>query len=99
MRLATKVRVTCPEEPAKTFTAEEFRRVMRSANLVGAFAFWCALESLAESDERTRFHARGVLRAMAESQFINCKGVAFSEQHAEAFRYCGLVPLAVHSRC
>jgi hypothetical protein len=27
---------------------------------------------------------------MAESQFHDCGGVAFSPQHAEAFRYCGL---------
>jgi hypothetical protein len=68
---------------------------MRSANLVGAFAFWRNLEGLAQPEERTRFHAQGVLHALAESHFRDCGGVAFREQHAEAFRYCGFEPVRI----
>jgi hypothetical protein len=82
-------------DSTKMFSAEEFLLVMRSANFVGAFSFWRALEPLAQSDESTCFHARGVLRAMAESQFQDCGGVALSPQHAAAFLYCGLSPVGV----
>ena len=97
MRRAAEVTVIESEKPAKTFTPEEFLRVMRSANLVGAFGFWRSLEQVAQPDERTRVHARGVLRALAELHFRDCNGVAYSPQHAEAFRYCGFEPIGVRA--
>lgn len=32
---------------------------------------------------------------MAKQQFVDCKGVAFSEQHAEALVYCGFQPVRI----
>lgn len=52
-------------------------------------------ELLARPEERTRMHAQGVLRALAESQFQDYGGVPVSPQHAEAPRYCGLEPTRI----
>ena len=90
---ATKVRVIEQEDCIKTFTREDFLRVMRCGHFVGSYSFWRAMERLAQPEERTRTHAREVLHAMAESQFVDCNGIAFSEQHAEAFRYCRRIHL------
>ena len=95
MRHATKVTVIKEEDSVKTFTREEFLRVMRSGHFVGSYSFWRSLERLAQPEERTRTHAHGVLHAMAESHFVDCKAVAFSEQHAEASRYCGFQPVRI----
>jgi hypothetical protein len=78
-------------------TAEEFRKVLRSSNFVGAVVFWRALERLAAPDSHTRLHAMGVLRQLAERAFYDCLGVAFSLQEAECFRYCGLTPAGVRT--
>ena len=93
MGRAAKIRVIETEELTKTLTSEDFLRVMRSANFVGAYAYWRQLERVARPEESTCLHARGILRAMAELHFRDCRGVAFSEQHAEAFRYCGFEPV------
>ncbi len=92
MRIATNIIVSeeCDVNTTKRFHAEEFRRVQRSSNFFGAVAFWRAIERLADPEPQTRFHAMGVLRALAESQFQDCGGVALTPQYAEAFRYCGL---------
>jgi hypothetical protein len=62
-------------------------------NVVGAFAFWTQFERLAEPEAKTLEHAQGILHAMAESQFRNCRGIAFSPQDAEIFRRFGFEPL------
>jgi hypothetical protein len=75
------------------FTEEQFLRMMRTANLIGAFGFWHHLERVAESESKTREHAEGILLALAESQFCDCHGVAFSPQDAEIFRSFGFEPV------
>jgi hypothetical protein len=80
---------------AQTFTRERLARAMRSTRLTGAFAFWREVERLAAPDAQTRYHARGLLRAMATQHFLECQGVALSPQHAEAFRYCGFKPIRI----
>jgi len=67
-------------------------KVMHCANLVGAFAFWRALERLAKPEALICFHARGVLMELARKSFEECRGVALSPQRSEALRYCGLAP-------
>jgi hypothetical protein len=58
----THVVVSDPcDETTKRFTADEFRRVMRFSNLVGAVRFGRHLERLADSESRTGLHALGVL--------------------------------------
>ena len=43
---------------------------MRKASAIATVnnAFWRGLEQVAQPDVQTRLHARGILRAMAESQ-------------------------------
>jgi hypothetical protein len=74
-------------DSTKQFTAQEFGKVLRSCNFVGAVVFWRALERLAAPDPHIRFHAMGVLRDLAERAFDDCLGFAFSPQEAECFRY------------
>jgi hypothetical protein len=62
----------------KHFTAEEFGKVLRSSNFVGAVAFWRALERLAPPDPPIRLNAIGVLRELAKHAFDECLGFAFS---------------------
>jgi hypothetical protein len=51
MRFATHVIVSAPADgTTKRFTEDEFRRVMRSSNFVGAVAFWQHLEHLADPE-------------------------------------------------
>jgi hypothetical protein len=78
MRRATNARVIEAEELTKSFTQEDFLRIMRSANLTGAFAFFRQLERMTQVEETTRMHAQGILRAMAESLFRDCRGIAFN---------------------
>jgi hypothetical protein len=80
---------------SKCFTKEEFFRIQRSSNFIGAVAFWRALEKLASPEPRTCFHAIGVLRELTELRFDECLGVAYSPQEAECLRYCGLTPTGV----
>jgi hypothetical protein len=44
------------DSTTKRFTAEEFRKLMRSANLVGAVLFWWEIEKLIAPDWQTRTH-------------------------------------------
>jgi hypothetical protein len=83
------------ETDTKTFTAAEFRRAMKSANFVGAVAFWRQLERLAGPVTLTRIHTMGVLEELARSSFADCSGMAFSPQQAECFEYLGLKPLGI----
>jgi hypothetical protein len=82
-------------EDGKSSPRKAFLRAIRCAYLVGACAFWCQVERIAQPEEQTRMHARGILRSMAESAFRDCGGVALSPQQAEAFRYCGLKPVRI----
>jgi hypothetical protein len=75
------------DRTTKQFTAEEFGKVLRSSNFVGAVVFWRALERLAASDRDTRLHAMGVLRELAERAFDDCLGFAFSAPRS------GVLPL------
>jgi hypothetical protein len=63
-----------------TFTAAEFRQVMKSANFVGTVAFWRQLERFADPETLTRIHGHGRLGGLARSYFANCSGMAFSPQ-------------------
>jgi hypothetical protein len=62
----------------KQFTAEEFRKLMRSANFVGACLFWQELAMLAAPDRQTSLHARGVLKEIAKGRYADCGGYAYS---------------------
>jgi hypothetical protein len=69
--------------------------IMNSQNFIGAVCFWRAIEGLTRPEVMTCVHAEGILRTMAESHLEKCGGVAFSPEHAECFRYCGLEPVRV----
>ena len=84
-----------PQIETRTFTEAQFLRITRSANFIGAFAFWSQLQRTAEPGERTRRHADGILRALAESQFRDWEGIAVSPQLAEIFRRYGFEPVLV----
>jgi hypothetical protein len=86
------------DRTTKQFTAEEFAKVLRRSNFVGAVVFWRALERLAAPDPHTRLHAMGLLRELAGRAFDDCLGFAFSPQEAECFRYCGLMPRGVRTQ-
>jgi hypothetical protein len=83
------------ETPTKSFTEEAFCRIMRSANLLGAYGFWIQLECCAEPGERICRRAEGILREMATTQYKNCRGVAHSPQEGMIFRWFGLEPVRV----
>jgi hypothetical protein len=91
MRRADSVTVA----DSKAFTAEEFGRIMRSCNFVGAVAFWRTLDRLAHPELQTRLHATGMLRELAKKAFDECEGLAFSPQEAECLQYCGFAPAGV----
>jgi hypothetical protein len=97
MRQASTVTITEGEQ-VRTFSTAEFLAVMRSANFVGAFAFWRALDRLAEPEVLVCFHARGVLTELARRSFQDCGGTALSEQHAEALRHFGFEPTPVQGQ-
>jgi len=69
VKFASSVAVSERKQGTKTFSAAEFRRVMRSANFIGAVTFWRALEHLADPEPRTRLHAMGVLAELARGSF------------------------------
>jgi hypothetical protein len=97
-RLAAKVVVLdSGNTDKKKFNTEDFRRIMNSQNFIGAVAFWRAIEGLAKPELMTRVHAEGVLHAMAESHYELTRGIAYSPQHAECFRYCGFEPVRLAS--
>ena len=60
MRMASAV-VIADGADAKSFTADEFRRLMRSSFFVGAVSFWRMLKQLTTPERITRLHANGVL--------------------------------------
>jgi hypothetical protein len=97
VRLASSVAVSGGEQATKSFSASEFRRVMQSANFIGAVAFWRTLEPLADPELRTRLQAMGVLAELARSSFAAWGGMAYSPQESESFEYCGLTPRGVRS--
>ena len=68
-------------------------RIQRSAHVGGAYWFWSQLDLSADADMRSR--ARGILRAMAELDFVDNGGVAQSPEIAEAWRYGGVEPLRI----
>lgn len=77
----------------KTFTVDDFARVLRSAHLGGAYSLWRQLDPSADADMRLR--AQGILRAMSERDFMDNGGVAQSPEVAEAWRYGGVEPLRI----
>jgi hypothetical protein len=79
----------------KSFSADEFRKIMRSNFFVGATEFWRQLERIAGPETLTRIHAMGVLKELAESSFADCGGRPYSPQQADCLRYCGFEPIAV----
>ena len=79
-------------QATKRFSAEEFRRVMRSSNFVGSVSFWRALERLADPECLTRFHAMGFLQELGQRSLEDCEGLAYSPQHAACLEYCGFPP-------
>jgi hypothetical protein len=79
----------------RSFSAAEFVRIMHCESLVGALAFWRALQRLAKPDGLVCFHARGILTEWARRSLEECRGLALSPQHGEALRYCGLEPVRV----
>jgi len=88
--------ISAEREQVRSFTPTEFL-ILPSEHLVSAFAFWRALERLAQPEARVCFHARGVLMELARKSFEECRGVALSPQHGEALRYCGFAPIGVRS--
>lgn len=95
MRRASKVVVSDDSDSgSKRFSAAEFRNVMRSANFLGAVAFWRGLEKY-HPDSVTALHAMNILRILAESRVKDCHGLAYSPQEAECLEYCGLKPVGV----
>jgi len=84
-------------EQTQSFTYQEFGRIMRCSNFIGAVAFWRSLERLTVPEESTRSHALGVLRELARRSFEDCAGFPFSPQHAECLEYCGFAPIGVRS--
>jgi hypothetical protein len=86
------------QQPTQTFT-DEFRRMMRGANLTGAYFFWEALQQIVTPDSETSLYAEGVLRVLAESVYAECGGEALSPQLAEIFRRYGLVPSKEYESC
>jgi hypothetical protein len=85
------------DETTKRLTEDEFRRVMRSANFVGAVAFWQHLERLADPESRTCLHTLGVLTEIGRRAFDDCGGYAYSPQQRECFEYLGFEPLGIRS--
>jgi hypothetical protein len=81
---------------SKQFTAESFHRIQRASSFIGAVAFWRMVENLDRPTESTRLHARGLLSEFAKRAFEDCRGRAFSPQHAECFLFCGFTPIGVH---
>ena len=71
----------------KQFSAEEFGKVLRSANFIGACAFFRAIERLASPGWHTNFQAHGVLREFAMRVYEDCQGIALST------RGSGVVPV------
>jgi hypothetical protein len=98
MRLATrKVIRSDADQAIRSFTAEQFARILRAQAFIASVAFWRDLDRLAQPDAETRFHAMLILREIAERAYEDCGGHAFSPQEAECFRYCGLTPAGVRS--
>jgi hypothetical protein len=89
---ASSLAVSQGEQGTKTFSATEFREVMRTSSFIGAVTFWRALERLADPESRTRLLAMALLAELARSSFAACEGMAYSPQQAECFEYCGLTP-------
>src|SRR5215467_487099 len=81
------------EQQIRTFTVDQFHRVQRGANLVGAFYFWEALQQIITPDQVTSLYTDGILRVLAESLYAECHGEALSPQLAEIFRHFGLTPV------
>ena len=87
------------EQQIRTFTVDQFHRVLRGANLTGAFYFWEALQQIATPDQVTSLYAEGILRVLAESLYAKCHGEALSPQLAEIFRRYDLVPSREYTSC
>ena len=45
------------EQQIRTFTADQFHRVLRGANLTGAYFFWEALQQIVTPDSETSLYA------------------------------------------
>jgi hypothetical protein len=94
MRRASAVTVV-ERDGTKRFTAPESHQVMRSSNLVAITAFWLELEKLAEPEERTVFHARGVLHEIGNSALEDCRGFAYSPEQFDLPPVCVFEPLGI----
>ena len=80
------------EQQLRSFTVDQFHRVQRGANLVGAYYFWESLQQVVTPDRETSLYAEGILRTLAESLYAECRGEALSPQLAEIFRHFSLMP-------
>ena len=85
-----------PAPQNRTFTQEQFRVGCVPPISSRHLAFWRQLERVGQPGERTRRRAHGILRVLAESQFRDCRGVAFNPRQAEAFRLFGFEPVSAY---
>ena len=60
-----------------------------------AYFFWESLQQIVTPDQETSLYAKGILRTLAESLYMKCRGEALSPQLAEIFRHFGLTPIRI----
>ena len=77
----------------KSFSVDDFMRILRSAHLGGAHQFWRQLDPWADGGTRSR--AMGILRAMCARDSVDNDGIAQSAAIAEAWAYTGVEPLRI----
>jgi hypothetical protein len=93
VHLAVKIRGETDAQQTKTFSADQSHRILRGANLTGAYFFWESLQQVVTPDSETSLCAEVILRVLAESLYAECHGEALSPQRAEIFRHFGLTPI------
>jgi hypothetical protein len=66
------------KQQIRTFMVDQLHRVLRGANLTGAYFFWESLQQVVTPDSETSLYAEGILRTLAESLYAECHGEALS---------------------
>lgn len=81
-----------PDNPEAVGEREKARAT--AVSMVGVYAFWQAVIQRDDVPHRVRDRGDAILRTIAQIVYKDRGGIPASPQEEEAFRYCGLLPVA-----